>query len=211
MRRETILAKLKAPLIAATALLLLGASRDSGSVQGFLVRSTYLKQGTKGLQRAADYRLKTYTDIRPTKFFGLPVWLHERVHEPLRCVERRIRATCTDDYKPKALSGWRPYNTFKAATIQGLQEYSNHVFGIAIDVDPDLNPCCGCVGKWAKVDRCKVVANEGETPIGDHEIPVCWIKAFRAYGFYWLGDDPDLRDTMHFEFLAKPGSVTCPR
>jgi hypothetical protein len=35
-------------------------------------------------------------------------------------------------------------------------------------------------------------------------LPRCWIDAFERFGFYWLGRDPGLRDTMHFEFLGDP-------
>jgi hypothetical protein len=29
----------------------------------------------------------------------------------------------------------------------------------------------------------------------------------RKVGFYWLGRDPQLRDTMHFEFLGNPDRI----
>ena len=35
-------------------------------------------------------------------------------------------------------------------------------------------------------------------------LPRCWIDGFERFGFYWLGRDPGLRDTMHFEFLGDP-------
>ena len=38
-------------------------------------------------------------------------------------------------------------------------------------------------------------------------LPMCWINAFERYGFYWLGRDPQLRDTMHFEYLADPDEL----
>ena len=81
------------------------------------------------------------------------------------------------------------------------------MFGIALDIDPERNPCCGCKGKWAKVELCKgVLAGE----VGPYEVPDCWIHAFKTYGWSWLGDDPILHDTMHFEYLAKPGDFKCP-
>ena len=195
--------------VALAALMLVAATSDAPLVQRFLVREQYIPLGAKGFERAAEYRLRHYTRIRPTTFFGLAVRLHEDIHQPLSCVEKRIKRSCSDGYRPKTLSGWRPYNSYKLAKAEAFQEYSNHIFGIALDVDPELNPCCGCVGDWAKVERCRVPAAANETPLGRHEIPECWIQAFEEYGFYWLGRDPQLRDTMHFEFLAPPGSVTC--
>ena len=191
------------------ALMTLAATGDAPRIQQFLVRDHYIPLGAKGFQQAAEYRLKHYTEIRTTTFFGRAVRLHHKVHEPLRCVERRIKQACRDAYRPKTLSGWRPHNSYKLAKAEAFQEYSNHIFGIALDIDPDLNPCCGCLGDWAKVERCRVPAKPDETPLGRHEIPACWISAFEQHGFYWLGRDPQLRDTMHFEFLAQPGSVTC--
>jgi hypothetical protein len=174
-------------------------------VQRFLVRSDYLAAGRKGINRANAYRLRTYTRIRTTTFMGLGVDLHEAVHVPLTCVEKHIRAHCRDEYHPKALSGWRTRNSYRHPEI------SNHVFGLALDIDPTLNPCCGCVGNWATVERCAgLEAPEGEAPLGRHELPLCWIDAFERHGFYWLGHDPRLRDTMHFEYLAPPGAVSCP-
>ena len=185
-------------LVVALACLGLGASTGQG-VQPFLVRSNYLLLGNRGIQRALDYRLQNYTEVRPTQFMGIGVKLHAKVHRPLRCVEAAIHRYCTDPYRPRDISGWRPANTYKSP------EVSNHVFGTAIDLDPTLNPCCGCVGDWARVERCAgLSAPEGEAPIGRHEIPACWIEQFEAHGWYWLGNDPQLRDTMHFEYLGMP-------
>ena len=176
-------------------------------VQDFLVRSVYLQDGTKGIQKANNYRISTYTDITWTNFMGKGIAMHKKVVVPLKCVEKEIKNTCSGEYIPQVLSGWRTRNTIKG------HEISSHVFGIAIDIDPALNPCCGCVaeGGWQDVPRCKNAQTfeDGSAPLGDYEIPQCWIKSFEKYGWYWLGEDPTLRDTMHFEFLAKPGTISC--
>jgi hypothetical protein len=180
-------------------------SADQPLIQDFLVRSHYLAHGNTGIHKANSYRVVEYTGIRHTKFMGKPIMLHHKAHGPLACVEKQIKKQCNDDYKPMALSGWRTRNTIKG------HEISNHVFGIAIDIDPHLNPCCGCVANWAKVPRCKdaQVPADGSKPMGKYELPECWIRVFKENGWYWLGDEPTLRDTMHFEYLAKPGTVTC--
>jgi len=77
---------------------------------------------------------------------------------------------------------------------------SNHLFGIAIDIDPDRNPCCGCVEPWPSHPACKAAKKD---PYEMSELPRCWVQAFERYGFYWLGRD-QLHDTMHFEFLGDP-------
>lgn len=136
-----------------------------------------------------------------TQFFGLGVQVHRSVAPALRCVERRIRKRCTDAderYKPRALGGFRQNNTFRGG------ELSNHLFGIAVDIDPDRNPCCGCVEPWPEHPACQ---GDAQTVFERTELPRCWIYAFERYGFYWLGRDPILRDTMHFEFLGNPDRV----
>lgn len=170
-------------------------------VQDFLVRAEYLKHGRAGINKANTWRTMTYTRIRQTSFMGHRIMLHESVHEPLKCVEQHISIMCDDPYQINAVSGWRTRNTYR------YPEISNHVFGLAIDIDPERNPCCGCNGKWAKVELCKGVKSH---EVGPYELPDCWIAAFNAYGWAWLGDDPILHDTMHFEYLAKPGDFKCP-
>ena len=91
----------------------------------------------------------------------------------------------------------RSFNTFHTGEI------SNHVYGIAIDIDPDRNPCCGCIGA-SHFPRCKGGPQPAYPPM---KLPQCWVDSFEKYGFYWLGNDPDLRDTMHFEFLGDPDKI----
>jgi hypothetical protein len=135
--------------------------------------------------------------VRSTHFMGLPITLHEKVIPALGCVERRIERQCRapdDRYQPRAIGGLRTENTYHRG------EVSNHLFGIAIDIDPDRNPCCHCVKPWPSHPACQKAAR---SVYERTELPRCWIEAFEYYGFYWLGHD-QLEDTMHFEFLADP-------
>ena len=177
----------------------------------FLIRSNYLS-APGGNARSVRYRTQQYGAFKdagaadpgveraaafvvPTTFMGLPIRLHRKVVPALKCVEERIRAVCTDHpYAPRALAGIRSRNTYRKG------EVTSHVYGIAIDIDPDRNPCCGCVKPWRDVALCRVAARS------DFErmvMPECWVHAFESFGFYWLGHDV-LRDTMHFEFLGDP-------
>ena len=131
------------------------------------------------------------------RFMGLPLRVHEKIVPPLRCVEERIRATCTSKrsrYVPKAIGGFRESNTYRGG------EVSNHLFGIAVDIDPDRNPCCGCVEPWPEHALCKI---DAKSVFERTALPKCWVESFERYGFYWLGRDT-LRDTMHFEYLGNP-------
>lgn len=188
-------------------------------VQAFLVRGNWFKgdpkEGQKKLLEAIKYRTEKYGYFegfgsprsnpnppkhyaKATTFMGLPIQIHERVIPALRCVEAALQQSgAAKEYKPDALSGIRFKNTYRGS------EVSNHVYGIAIDVDPNKNSCCGCVKPWPDHPLCK----KKTTNIFDRmAMPKSWVTAFERYGFYWLGHDV-LMDTMHFEFLGDPDKV----
>jgi hypothetical protein len=132
-----------------------------------------------------------------TTFFGVPVRLHERVIPVLQCVEKELRRECNEPYQPRVLSGFRRRNTYLSG------EVSNHVYGIALDIDPGRNPCCGCIEPWRSNKRC-----EGKRSVAERmDMPQCWVRVFERYGFYWLGHD-ELEDSMHFEFLGDPSEIS---
>lgn len=185
--------------------------------QGFLVRSFFIRKGRMDSRRhehAVKYRTEHYgrvdgfgspswnsheprTFAEPTTFFGLRLELHQKVVPALSCVEQEIKAKCKEPYTPKAVSGFRDHNTYRGGEI------TNHLFGIALDIDPDRNPCCHCVEPWNEDPQCqKKVKSAYERAA----MPRCWIETFDRNGFYWLGHD-DLEDTMHFEFLGNPARV----
>jgi hypothetical protein len=194
--------------------------------QSFLMRSTYVyqlglphaeAQHRKKLHREAiAYRTRHYgyvegfgdstSNPRPPydyvgdgRFFGIHVRMNSRVLVALGCVEETIQRTCSNTpYVPQMLDGLRVKNTFHN------NEVSNHLYGIAIDIDPARNACCHCVAPSSDAPICRKPA---KTPFDHAEIPPCWVDAFERYGFYWLGHDA-LEDTMHFEFLGDPSKIT---
>ena len=167
------------------------------------------------LDRAVRYRTERYGYVkgfgdkawnastpgeqaRVVTFFGVPVAVHQRIAPALSCVEIAIRARCSDHpYQPYVLSGLRKRNTY----LNG--EVSNHVYGIALDVDPSRNPCCGCIGEWRQSERCQ----NDKSKLQRMDMPSCWVTEFERFGFYWLGH-AKIEDTMHFEFLADPSQIT---
>jgi hypothetical protein len=190
--------------------------------QRFLIRSNFIQHGALNAAahaRALRYRAEQYGSIEglglerynkdkayssavSVRFMGLPVQIHKKVVPALACVERYIQRSCTapgQRYVPRALGGFRQTNTYRGGEI------SNHLFGIALDIDPDRNPCCGCVAPWPNHPACR---SPRESVFERTALPRCWIDAFEHFGFYWLGRDPDLRDTMHFEFLGDPAQLT---
>ncbi|MDY0060333.1 MAG: M15 family metallopeptidase [Myxococcota bacterium] len=196
--------------------------------QPFLIRRNYtprrgmsdaeLRACRQRHQDAIRYRSKTYGYFKGfgsptdnprtpwqqstvTTFFGLKVRLHEKVVPALRCVEEELRRTCpATPYQPRQLDGIRPKNSFRGG------EVSNHAYGIALDIDRDRNPCCGCGGNLRNHPSCKKPAASIRERTA---LPDCWIEVFARFGFHWLGDDP-LQDTMHFEFLGDPAQVLGP-
>ena len=133
-------------------------------------------------------------------FMGMPISVHAKIAPALACVEKRIAKTCTagtSRYTARAIGGFRSSNTYRGG------EVSNHLLGIAVDIDPDRNPCCGCVDPWPNNPLCKKPGG----PYQRASLPACWVKAFDRYGFDWLGLD-EMQDTMHFEFLADPDRIT---
>jgi hypothetical protein len=184
--------------------------------QDFLVRGNFLKGGQSALERAIQWRTDTYgyykgfgrarTDapapssyVELTTFMNLPVRMHRKVIPALKCVEDAIKRACGDHpYTPHALAGIRFRNTYRGG------EVTNHIYGIAIDIDPSINSCCGCVKPWNDAPACK---RPSKTEYDRMAMPECWVHEFERYGFYWLGHDA-LRDTMHFEFLGDPDRIT---
>ena len=186
--------------------------------QPFLIRSNFVKHGAlnpAAHEQALRYRAEQYGNVEGlglerynkqkayasavgVRFMGLPLQIHRKVAPALRCVERYLERTCTgakERYTPRAIGGFRQANTYRGGEI------SNHLFGIAIDIDPNRNPCCGCVAPWPDHPACR---SPHETVFERTALPRCWIEGFERFGFYWLGRDPELRDTMHFEFLGNP-------
>ena len=200
------------------------AKGDDGSChpqlpQRFLERKSYVRGGVLDAvahRRAVAYRVEKYGNVegsgvtggdgsmaashaKGTTFFGHPLSVHERIVPALRCAERKLETTCTGKvsrYEPRQVGGFRFANTIRGGEI------SNHLFGIAVDLDPEENPCCHCVDKWKTNPRCKLQGSAYERA----KVTRCWVKTFEHYGFYWLGDDT-LEDTMHFEFLGRPERI----
>jgi len=192
--------------------------------QTFLERGSFVRHGQLDERKhleALRYRVRHYghidglglEELNPTtarsratvvRFMGRPVQVHRKIAPALRCVERRIRKRCKkrrDRYEPNAIGGVRNENSYRGA------EVSNHLFGIAVDIDPERNPCCGCVSPWPDHPACK---GSAATVYERTALPPCWVYAFERYGFYWLGRDRELRDTMHFEFLGDPDRIVPP-
>lgn len=153
----------------------------------------------EGFGNPATNPLEPKHYARDGRFFGIPVRMNVRALSALGCVEKAIVARCeATPYRPHVLDGLRTANTFHN------DEVSNHLYGIALDVDFDTNPCCGCVARISDRPLCKKPVS---SPFERTALPRCWVDTFEAFGFAWLGYD-QLEDTMHFEFLGDPDRIT---
>ncbi len=198
-----------------------GGSCKVQKPQRFLQRRHYVKNGMldgRAHNKALAYRVRHYGHVPgmgleklnsvaaasqaiSTTFFDKPLTVHKKIVPALACVEDRIRSRCTSSdsrYEPRHVGGLRTENTIRGGEI------SNHLFGIAVDIDPERNPCCHCVKKWQSNPKCK---KPSKSPFDRADLPRCWVEAFERYGFHWLGRD-QLEDTMHFEFLGDPDKLT---
>jgi len=190
-----------------------GAECQPRAIQDFLKREIVKRSLIPELaqQKSINYRVRHYGHLPESpqialnpksvkealvtlNFLGHEVQVHQKVLKPLSCVEQEL-SLCLQNFSAERISSWRDKNSYRGGEI------SNHRFGLAIDIDPHKNPCCGCVEPWSQDPLCR---NLNLTAFDRVSFPLCTIAAFEKHGFYWLGRDEELQDTMHFEFLAAP-------
>lgn len=94
-------------------------------------------------------------------------------------------------------------SAFNFRMIEGTQTLSNHAFGMAIDINPRINP-------WVRGDR---VAPENGLAYAERDPALCTgefcdlmiqpgdliNQIFARYGFSWGGDWIETKDYQHFE------------
>lgn len=92
-------------------------------------------------------------------------------------------------------------SAFNYRKIAGTARLSNHSFGLAIDINPLLNPYLEATGKWSPpegakyIDRTKIIEGmlHPEHPL---------VYAFARNGFTW-GGHWERPDYHHFEYVLK--------
>lgn len=150
-----------------------------------------------GVGRRTDPSRRAMAHATQTTFMGNVVVVHEKIVPALNCVQAALQRDCSSHpYRPKHISGFRERNSFID------YEVSNHLYGIALDIDSSKNPCCGCIGKWQEHPACKRPGSVYDRMV----MPRCWVDVFERYGFHWLGRD-EMEDSMHFEFLGDPAGI----
>lgn len=87
-------------------------------------------------------------------------------------------------------------SAFNFRTIAGSETLSHHALGIAVDINPRLNPML-LDGKVYPANAQNYVARTPLRP-GMIERPGAVVDVFDSVGWYWGGDWADLRDYHHF-------------
>ena len=85
-------------------------------------------------------------------------------------------------------------SAFNYRYIKGTKRLSNHSFGLAIDINPLLNPFIGSDGvlfpKNAVYDK-----NKPGTISASSDV----VSIFKSFGWHWGGDWTSIKDYQHFE------------
>ena len=109
-----------------------------------------------------------------------------------------------DVYDGKDRKSMKANNTscFNYRVVSGTTTISNHGYGVAIDINPRINPCV-----WWENGKRKVSPKNGtqyadRTKTYDHPIithsDYCY-KLFHKLGYFWGGDWNTLKDYQHFQ------------
>ena len=134
---------------------------------------------------------------------GLPVQVHKKVAPRLRCVERYIRAH---------LHRARRSATRRAPWAASAKPTPTAAAKSRTTCSASPSTSTPTATRAAAASRPGPTTPPAESPAETvferTALPRCWIDAFERFGFYWLGRDPELRDTMHFEFLGDPELVS---
>ncbi len=85
-------------------------------------------------------------------------------------------------------------SAFNYRFIAGTSRLSNHALGLAIDINPRVNPYIGGDGTVLPIGA---VYQPGKQGVIDSGMPI--VALFKKYGWKWGGDWKDDKDWQHFE------------
>lgn len=98
-------------------------------------------------------------------------------------------------------------SAFNYRVVEGTNKLSKHGMGMAIDINPRINPCIrggklepanGRVYRTRNVKKCKGKYKKYMIHKNDKVY-----RIFKKYGFSWGGDWKTLKDYQHFEYTGK--------
>lgn len=129
-------------------------------------------------------------------------------HELYEIEYRMQRIRLVDEYAADDTKSMKANNTsaFNYRTIAGSTKLSMHGKGLAIDINPRINPCVkngkvepanGKVYAVRNKKKCKGKYKKYMIRKNDKVY-----RIFKKYGFSWGGDWNSLKDYQHFEYNA---------
>jgi hypothetical protein len=141
-------------------------------------------------QRYGSTEAEVTSQLTTISFMNKEVQVHEKVKNAFVCAQQDIlKCDAGRNYPFSTILAfdWRPMVT--------QDTLSYHSFGIAMDINPKQNPMC------PGFDPDGICEYDGQLITN---LPPCVRDAFKRYGFRWGGDWNEIKDAMHFEFLADP-------
>jgi hypothetical protein len=120
-------------------------------------------------------------NLTTVPFLGHQVTVHRKAAAAFRAVDADIRAAgiTYNFYDVQTYC----HRYIRGKYYEDRKIWSNHAFGVAVDINPDENP----------------MRDDG---VLQTDIPAEVIAIFKRHGFRWLGESKSRRkDAMHFELM----------
>lgn len=111
-------------------------------------------------------------------------------------VKALCEATVARGYQLRSGECWG----FACRRIRSGGNWSNHAWGLAIDINAPANP-------MVSVKRLSSMHGAGFARSTWTDMPEWLPELWKKYGFRWGGDYRTMRDAMHFEFMLRPSDV----
>lgn len=155
-----------------------------------------------------DFKGKTRTGklIVNKKIAGRTVKVFSELYKIGYRIQRIKLVDCyhADDKKSMEANNTSAFNY---RVVEGTNKLSKHGMGMAIDINPRINPCIrkgklepanGRVYRTRNVKKCKGKYKKYMIHKNDKVY-----RIFKKYGFSWGGDWKTLKDYQHFEYTGK--------
>ena len=104
-----------------------------------------------------------------------------------------------DEYRADDIASMKDNNTscFNYRVIEGSKNLSNHSYGLAIDINPLINPYVK--GDYVSPKEAKPYVDRSQIKLGMIDKDDLCYKLFTKYGWKWGGSWNTVKDYQHFE------------
>lgn len=140
--------------------------------------------------QVVDVRPCDTANIVRINFMGGSVQIHRQFAASLQRIDERWRAM-PNRYSVKTIGG------YDCRKIANSTRYSNHAYGIAVDINADQNPHC-------KVGDTRWPACKGQNILVT-DMPASFRQLFLSEGWGWGGNWTSSKDAMHFSKASGEG------